>query len=133
MVVDSQPLHPYKADILLFTLERFGAVPRERIIVQCTERVPTGMHHTLVRERLHGYERRSVPGRNLLQQDRATRLFHECDRARGRTGRERDISPGPRPRGPVSSRRSRPRSRMGKDRGRHESAAPDFGTHILRG
>ena len=48
MVVDSQPLHPYQAHILLFTLERFGAVPRERIIVQCTERVPTVVRRTLV-------------------------------------------------------------------------------------
>ena len=48
MVVDSQPLHPYQADILLLTLERFGAVPRERIIVQCTERVPAVVRQTLV-------------------------------------------------------------------------------------
>ena len=48
MVVDSQPLHPYQAHVLLCTLERFGAVPRERIIVQCTERVPTAVRATLV-------------------------------------------------------------------------------------
>ena len=47
MVVDSQPLHPYQAHVLLFTLERFGAVPRERILVQCTERVPTVVRQTL--------------------------------------------------------------------------------------
>lgn len=50
MVVDSQPLHPYQAYILLFTLERFGAVPRERIIAQCTERVPTVVRQTLVQK-----------------------------------------------------------------------------------
>lgn len=50
MVVDSQPLHPYQVHILLFTLERFGAVPRERIIVQCTERVSTVVRQTLVQK-----------------------------------------------------------------------------------
>ena len=39
MVVDSRPLHSYEADNLLFTLEKYGEVPRERIVVQCTERV----------------------------------------------------------------------------------------------
>ena len=50
MVVDSQPLHPYQAHILLCTLERFGAVPRERILVQCTKRVPTVVRQTLVQK-----------------------------------------------------------------------------------
>ena len=50
MVVDSRPLHPYQAHILLFTLERFGAVPRERILVQCTEQVPAVVRQTLVRQ-----------------------------------------------------------------------------------
>lgn len=49
MVVDSQPLHPYKARILLSTLERFGLVPRERIILQCTERVPVTVRAGFIR------------------------------------------------------------------------------------
>lgn len=50
MVVDSQPLHPYQAHILLFTLEHFGGVPRRRIVVQCTERVPADVRNTFVRK-----------------------------------------------------------------------------------
>ena len=39
MVVDWPPTHPYQADTLLFTLEKFGEAPRDRIILQCTDRV----------------------------------------------------------------------------------------------
>ena len=39
MVVDGHPRHPYEAETLLFTLEKFAEVPRERMVVQCTERV----------------------------------------------------------------------------------------------
>ena len=39
VVVDCLPLHPYQAEILLFTLEEFGRVPRDRIVIQCTDRV----------------------------------------------------------------------------------------------
>lgn len=46
MVVDRAPLHPYQAGILLFTLERFGCVPREAIVVQCTDRVSTEVRDT---------------------------------------------------------------------------------------
>lgn len=57
MVVDTQPLHPYKAHILLLTLERFGLVPRERIIVQCTERVPVAVRASFTR---NGYTVRDI-------------------------------------------------------------------------
>ena len=40
MVLDGHPLHPYQADTLAFTLERFGGVPAERIVAHCTDRVP---------------------------------------------------------------------------------------------
>ena len=40
MVLDGHPLHPYQADTLAFTLERFGEVPAERIVAHCTDRVP---------------------------------------------------------------------------------------------
>ena len=40
MVLDGHPLHPYQADTLAFTLERFAKVPTERIVAQCTNRVP---------------------------------------------------------------------------------------------
>ena len=46
MVVDRVPLHPYQAGILLFTLEHFGCVPRESIVVQCTDRVSTEVRGT---------------------------------------------------------------------------------------
>ena len=39
MVVDWVPAHPYQAETLLFTLEQFAAVPRQCMIVQCTDRV----------------------------------------------------------------------------------------------
>ena len=39
MVVDWSPVHAYQAEILLFTLEEFGRVPRDRIVIQCTDRV----------------------------------------------------------------------------------------------
>ena len=39
LVVDWLPMHPYQAEILLFTLEEFGRVPRDRIVVQCSARV----------------------------------------------------------------------------------------------
>ena len=46
MVVDRAPLHPYQADILLFTLERFAGVPRESVVVQCTNRVSAAVRET---------------------------------------------------------------------------------------
>ena len=39
MVVDRPPLHPYQAEVLLFTLERFARVPQENMVVQCTDQV----------------------------------------------------------------------------------------------
>ena len=39
MVVDWPPVHPYQAELLLFTLEKYAAAPRDRMVVQCTERV----------------------------------------------------------------------------------------------
>lgn len=39
MVVDWLPLHPYQAELLLFTLQELGGVPREKIVVQLTDRV----------------------------------------------------------------------------------------------
>ena len=49
MVVDGQPLHPYQAENLLFTLERYGLVPRDRIVVQCTDRVSEQVRNELAR------------------------------------------------------------------------------------
>ena len=46
MVVDQAPLHPYQAGILLFTLEHFAGVPRESIVVQCTNRVSVEVRGT---------------------------------------------------------------------------------------
>lgn len=46
MVVDRAPLHPYQAGILLFTLERFAGVPRESVVVQCTDRVSRDVRET---------------------------------------------------------------------------------------
>ena len=39
MVVDWVGGHPYQAEILLFTLQEYGGVPADAIIVQCTNRV----------------------------------------------------------------------------------------------
>ena len=39
MVVDGHPIHPYQAETLLFTLEKYTDAPRDQIFVQCTERV----------------------------------------------------------------------------------------------
>ena len=39
MVVDDNPFHPYQAETLLFTLEKYAGVPRSRMVVQCTDRV----------------------------------------------------------------------------------------------
>ena len=39
MVVDWAWAHPYQAEVLLFTLQEYGAVPREAITLQCTHRV----------------------------------------------------------------------------------------------
>lgn len=39
MVVDWLGSHPYQAEVLLFTLETFANVPRQRMVVQCTNRV----------------------------------------------------------------------------------------------
>ena len=50
MVVDWLPTHPYQSEILLFTLEKFGAVPRDRIVVQCTDRISGEVRSTLLRE-----------------------------------------------------------------------------------
>ena len=49
MVVDGQPLHPYQAENLLFTLERYGLVPRDRIVVQCTDRVSERVRNVIAR------------------------------------------------------------------------------------
>ena len=49
MVVDDQPLHPYQAENLLFTLEKYGEVPRERIVVQCTDRVSERVRNEFAR------------------------------------------------------------------------------------
>lgn len=38
-VVDGLDRHYFQAELLLLSLERFGEVPRERILVQCTSRV----------------------------------------------------------------------------------------------
>ena len=38
-VVDGIAAHYYKAELLLFSLEKFGGVPRNRILVQCVDRV----------------------------------------------------------------------------------------------
>ncbi len=51
MVVDGHPLHPYQAENLLFTLERYGLAPRDRIVVQCTDRVPEQVRNELARNR----------------------------------------------------------------------------------
>ena len=40
MVVDWLDAHPYQAEILLLTLEEMAGVPRHRIVLQCTDRVP---------------------------------------------------------------------------------------------
>ncbi|MDE0350311.1 MAG: hypothetical protein OXM56_11475 [Gammaproteobacteria bacterium] len=47
MVLDGHPLHPYQADTLAFTLERFGNVPAERIVAHCTDRVPQSVAREL--------------------------------------------------------------------------------------
>ena len=52
MVLDGHPLHPYQADILAFTLERFGGVPPERIVAHCTDRVPASVTDALRRRGL---------------------------------------------------------------------------------
>ncbi len=46
MVVDCLPIHPYQAEILLVTLEEFGGVPREAVVVQCTGRVKEKVRRT---------------------------------------------------------------------------------------
>ena len=48
MVVDRCPLHPYQAENLAFTLEEYAKVPRDRIIVQCTDRVAEPVRKELV-------------------------------------------------------------------------------------
>ena len=40
MVVDWLDAHPYQAEVLLATLEELAGVPRRRMVVQCTDRVP---------------------------------------------------------------------------------------------
>ncbi len=39
MVVDWLDSHPYQAELLLTTLERMAGIPRQRMVVQCTDRV----------------------------------------------------------------------------------------------
>lgn len=58
MVVDWSPVHAYQAEILLFTLEEFGGVPRERIVVQCTDRVSDEVRGAFERS---GYSTASFP------------------------------------------------------------------------
>jgi len=58
MVVDAVSDHPYKAEILLLTLEKFGAVPRDRIVVQCTERVSQEVRNRFVG---NGYRVHRIP------------------------------------------------------------------------
>ena len=41
MVMDWLDAHPYQAEVLLTTLEGLGGAPRHRVVVQCTDRVPT--------------------------------------------------------------------------------------------
>ena len=41
MVVDWLDAHPYQAEVLLATLEGVAGIPRRRMVVQCTDRVPT--------------------------------------------------------------------------------------------
>ena len=40
MVVDWLDSHPLQAELLLTTLEEVGGIPRHRMVVQCTDRVP---------------------------------------------------------------------------------------------
>ena len=47
MVVDWLATHPYQAEVLLFTLEKFAGVPRDRIVVQCTDRVADDVRRAL--------------------------------------------------------------------------------------
>ena len=39
MVLDDVPAHPYQVENLLLTLQKCGSVPREALVVHCTERV----------------------------------------------------------------------------------------------
>ena len=48
MVLDDVPVHPYQVENLLLTLETLGAVPREALVVQCTERVDETVRGRLV-------------------------------------------------------------------------------------
>lgn len=50
MVLDGHPLHPYQAQTLLFCLEHFGRVARDRVVVQCTGRVPAAVRRILVQK-----------------------------------------------------------------------------------
>ena len=50
MVLDGHPLHPYQAQTLLFCLEHFGRVARDRVVVQCTGRVPVAVRRILVQK-----------------------------------------------------------------------------------
>ena len=47
MVLDGHPLHPYQADTLAFSLERFGEAPANRIVAHCTDRVPQAVTEAL--------------------------------------------------------------------------------------
>ena len=58
MVVDDHPFHPYQAETLLFTLEEYAAVPRNRMVVQCTDRVADSVRSELAR---NGYSVVVIP------------------------------------------------------------------------
>ena len=47
MVLDNVPAHPYQVENLLRTLETLGAIPREAVVVQCTDRVPESVRSRL--------------------------------------------------------------------------------------
>ena len=47
MVLDGHPVHPYQADTLAFTLQRFGDVPPDRIVAHCTNRVSERVREAL--------------------------------------------------------------------------------------
>ena len=51
MVVDCHPLHSYQVENVLFTLERYGEVRRDSIVLQCTERVPREVRNELTKNR----------------------------------------------------------------------------------
>ena len=48
MVVDWPLVHPYQAETLLFTLEKYAAAPRGRMVVQCTERTSESVRRSFL-------------------------------------------------------------------------------------